>query len=133
MSTTLVGIFDDYTAAQKAVQELSKAGIKQGEISIAKNDGGKGYTTYGGANSKDYTTGTSIGDKISNFFDGIFGTDINDDERGVYAESVRRGSTVVVFHKFFSPQRTCLFLENIHHVLEVLLFSARAQPLTVQT
>jgi len=96
MSTTLVGIFDDYTAAQKAVQELSKAGIKQGEISIARNDGGRGYTTYGGANSTDYTTGTSIGDKISNFFDGIFGTDINDDERGVYAESVRRGSTVVV-------------------------------------
>ena len=96
MSTTLVGIFDDYTAAQKAVQELSQAGIKQGEISIARNDGGKGYTTYGGANSTDYTTGTSIGDKISNFFDGIFGTDINDDERGVYAESVRRGSTVVV-------------------------------------
>ena len=96
MSTTLVGIFDDYTAAQKAVQELSKAGIKQGEISIARNDGGRGYTTYGGANSTDYTTGTSIGDKISNFFDGIFGTDINDDERGGYAESVRRGSTVVV-------------------------------------
>ncbi|MDQ3711354.1 MAG: YsnF/AvaK domain-containing protein [Acidobacteriota bacterium] len=96
MSTTLVGIFDDYTAAQRAVQQLSQAGIKQGDISIARNDGGKGYTTYGGANSKDYTTGTSIGDKISNFFDGIFGTDINDDERGVYAESVRRGSTIVV-------------------------------------
>jgi uncharacterized protein (TIGR02271 family) len=96
MSTTLVGIFDDYAAAQRAVQQLSKAGIKQGDISIARNEGGKGYMTYGGANSNDYTTGTSIGDKVSNFFDGIFGTDINDDERGVYAESVRRGSTIVV-------------------------------------
>lgn len=97
MSTTLVGIFDDYTAAQRAVQQLSQAGIKQGDISIARNEpAGKGYTTYGGANSTDYTTGTSIGDKISNFFDGIFGTDINDDERGVYSESVRRGSTIVV-------------------------------------
>ena len=96
MSTTLVGIFDDYSAAQRAVQQLSQAGIKQGDISIARNDGGKGYTTYGGANSTDYTTGTSIGDKISNFFDSIFGTDIDDDERGVYAESVRRGSTIVV-------------------------------------
>ncbi len=97
MSTTLVGIFDDYTAAQRAVQQLSTAGIKQGDISIARNEpNGKGYTTYGGASSKDYTTGTSIGDGIANFFDGIFGTDINDDERGVYAESVRRGSTVVV-------------------------------------
>ncbi|MDQ6787862.1 MAG: YsnF/AvaK domain-containing protein [Acidobacteriota bacterium] len=97
MATTLVGIFDDYSAAQKAVQELTKAGIKQGEISIARNEpAGKGYTTYGGVNSEDYTTGTSIGNKISNFFDSIFGTDINDDERGVYAESVRRGSTIVV-------------------------------------
>ncbi len=96
MSTTLVGIFDDFTAAQRAVQQLSQAGIKQGDISIARNDEGRGYTTYGGANSADYTTGTSVGDSISNFFDGIFGTDINDDERGVYAESVRRGSTVVI-------------------------------------
>lgn len=95
MSHILVGIFDDYAAAQKAVRQLTAAGIKQGDISIAQNDGGKGYTTYGGAKSKDYTSGTSIGTDIANFFDGIFGTDINDDERGVYAESVRRGSTVV--------------------------------------
>jgi uncharacterized protein (TIGR02271 family) len=97
MSTTLVGIFDDFTAAQRAVQQLSQAGIRQGDVSIARNEpSGQGYTTYGGANSSDYTTGTSIGSGIANFFDGIFGTDINDDERGVYAESVRRGSTIVV-------------------------------------
>ncbi len=96
MSTTLVGIFDDFTAANKAVAELTKAGIKQGDISIARNDGGKGYQTYGGANSKDYTTGTSIGTDIANFFDGIFGTDVNDDDhRGVYSESLRRGGTIV--------------------------------------
>lgn len=95
MSTTLVGIYDDFAQAQKAVQQLSKAGIKQGDITIARNDGGKGYTTYGGANSKDYTTGKSIGNNIANFFDGIFGTDINDDERGVYSEAVRRGSVIV--------------------------------------
>lgn len=98
MATTLVGIFDDYAQAQKAVRELTQMGVKQGNISIARNESGKGYTTYGGANSTDYTTGTSIGDKISNFFDGIFGTDINNDEGGGYddyAESARRGSTIV--------------------------------------
>ncbi len=97
MATTLVGIFDDFTAAQNAVQKLTAAGVKQGAISIARNSGGKGYEAYGGANSKDYTTGTSIGGGIANFFDSIFGTDINndEDERGVYAESVRRGSTIV--------------------------------------
>lgn len=96
MATTLVGIFDDYSHAQQAVQQLTSAGVRQGEISIARNQpAGQGYTTYGGRGSSDYTTGTSIGDKISNFFDGIFGTDINDDERGLYSEAVRRGSTVV--------------------------------------
>ncbi len=95
MATTIVGIFDDFTQAQKAARELTKAGIKQGDVSIAKNEGGKGYTTYNGAKSKDYDTGESIGDKIANFFDSIFGSDINDDEKGVYAESVRRGSTAV--------------------------------------
>lgn len=97
MDTKLVGIFDDYAQAQQAVQQLADSGISQGDISIARNEpAGEGYTTYGGANSKDYTTGTSIGDKISNFFGSIFGGDDNDDERGIYAESVRRGSTVVV-------------------------------------
>ena len=99
MGTTLVGIFDDYAAAQKAVQALAQAGVTQGDISIARNEpAGKSYTTYGGANSTDYTTGKSIGNNIANFFDSIFGTDINEDERGIYSESVRRGSTIVVVH-----------------------------------
>ena len=99
MATTMVGIFDDFAQAQQAVRELTQMGIGQGDISIVRNDGGKGYTTYGGANSTDYTTGRSIGDKITNFFDGIFGTDMNDDGSAGYhdyAEAVRRGSTVVV-------------------------------------
>ena len=99
MATTLVGIFDDYAAAQKAVQSLTQAGVKQGDVSIARNEpAGKGYTTYGGANSTDYTTGKSVGNNVANFFDSIFGTDINEDERGIYSESVRRGSTIVVVH-----------------------------------
>lgn len=99
MNKTLVGIFDDYTKAQAAVKALSGAGVKQGDISIARNEGtGKGYTKYGGANSKNYDTGESMGDSISGFFSSLFGAD--DDvsvtpETDVYAESVRRGSTVV--------------------------------------
>ena len=99
MATKLVGVFDDYTQAQTAVTALSKAGVKQGDVTIARNEpAGKGYTTYGGANSKDYSTGESVGDKISDFFGNLFGT--NDDpsvtpETEVYAESVRRGSVVV--------------------------------------
>lgn len=98
-TTTIVGIFDNYADTQRAVQALSKAGVKQGDIFIARNEpAGKSYTTYGGPNSKDYTTGTSIGDKISDFFGNLFGAD--DDpaikqESDLYAESVRRGSVAV--------------------------------------
>ncbi len=95
MNKTLVGIFDDYTKAQTAVKALSGAGVKQSDINIARNEGtGKGYTAYRGANDKE----ESIGDSISDFFGNLFGTDDDvsiTDETDVYAESVRRGSTVV--------------------------------------
>jgi uncharacterized protein (TIGR02271 family) len=95
MSTTLVGIFDDYSSAQAAVQELSRMGLRHADISIAKHTHPEGYMTYGGPGSKDYSSGKSIGTKINEFFAGIFGSDIDEDERGLYAEAVRRGSTVV--------------------------------------
>lgn len=70
-------------------------GLKQGDITIAKHTHPEGYMTYGGPGSKDYSSGKSIGTKIGDFFAGIFGSDIDEDERGLYAEAVRRGSTVV--------------------------------------
>lgn len=99
MATTLVGIFDDYTDAQEAVSELTSAGVRQGDIHIARNEpAGQGYTTYGGAGSTDYTTGKSAGTKISDFFGNLFGADDDASTReqsGIYAESVRRGSVAV--------------------------------------
>ncbi|MEO8072589.1 MAG: YsnF/AvaK domain-containing protein [Acidobacteriota bacterium] len=94
MNKTLVGIFDNYTEAQAAVKALNAAGVKQRDINIARNEGtGKGYTAYKGANDKE----ESIGDSISDFFGNLFGTDDVSvtPETDVYAESVRRGSTVV--------------------------------------
>ncbi len=100
MATTLVGIFDNYTDAQSAVQALRQAGVKQGDISIVRNEpSGKGYMTYGGANSKDYDTGTSIGDKITNFFDNIFGANDDSirDERDLYSESATMENRSLLF------------------------------------
>jgi uncharacterized protein (TIGR02271 family) len=98
MTHTLVGIFDDEKRAQSAVSELTAAGVKQGDITIATSSDTDGYMTYGGPNSKDYASGTSIGTKVSDFFASMFGADVDEDERGLYAESVRRGSTVVTAH-----------------------------------
>ncbi len=119
MATTLVGIYDDLAQAQKAVQQLSQAGIRQGDITIASNDGGKGYTSYGGANSTDYTTGSSIGNDISNFFDSIFGTDINEDELDIYSEAVRRGSAVVIVETNDQMTERASEVLNQHNAVDV--------------
>ena len=119
MATTLVGIYDDLAQAQKAVQQLSQAGIKQGDISIASNDGGKGYTSYGGANSRDYTTGSSIGNNVSSFFSSIFGTDVNEDELDIYSEAVRRGSAVVVVDTDDKMGERAAEILNQHNAVDV--------------
>ncbi len=119
MATTLVGIYDDLAQAQKAVQQLSQAGIRQGDITIASNDGGKGYTSYGGANSSDYTTGNSIGNDISNFFGSIFGSDINDDELDIYSEAVRRGSAVIVVDTDDKMTERAAEVLNQHNAVDV--------------
>ncbi|MEO8072674.1 MAG: YsnF/AvaK domain-containing protein [Acidobacteriota bacterium] len=94
MNTTLVAIFDDGEAARQAVLELEKNGINRNDVSIAENSAeGKGYVRYDGDNLK---TGKSMGNKVSNFFDSIFGSDVNNDERDVYSEAVRRGSSTVI-------------------------------------
>lgn len=98
MAKTIIGIFDDQEEARTAVRQLSEAGIKQGDISIAKNEAEKdGYSVYGGEKSTDYDTGESIGDSISDFFSNMFGGDDDEvrGERELYSESVRRGSTAV--------------------------------------
>ena len=96
MATTLIGIFDDHDKARAAAQELIKSGFKQSDVNITTNNAGTGYANYGGTDAAASTTGTSIGNKISSFFENLFGTDLDADERGLYAESVRRGSTLVV-------------------------------------
>ena len=119
MATTLVGIYDDLAQAQKAVQQLSQAGIRQGDITIASNDGGKGYTSYGGSNSRDYTTGSSIGNDISNFFGSIFGSDINEDELDIYSEAVRRGSAVVIVETNDQMTERASEVLNQHNAVDV--------------
>ncbi len=98
MANTIIGIFDDQEKSRTAVRQLSQAGIKQGDISIAKNEpDNDGYSVYGGEKSTDYDTSESIGDSISDFFGNLFGGDDDEvkRERELYSESVRRGSTAI--------------------------------------
>lgn len=96
MSNTLVGVFDNYEQAQAAVKSLVESGVNYSDINVVRHDeSSNGYMSYRGANEAEFTKGQSLGKRVANYFDSIFGTDINDDERGYYSEFVRRGSVLV--------------------------------------
>src|SRR5215208_2139997 len=92
MAKTIVGLFDEYREAQRAVVELVESGVQREDIGITSRD----YANYEGSDSyrdDSYRDDEGVGDKISNFFSRLFGGD--DEYAGHYAEAVTRGGTVV--------------------------------------
>ena len=92
MTKTIVGLFDEYREAQRAVVELVESGIPRDDIGITSRD----YDTHEGSDS--YRSDSSradegVGDKIGNFFSRLFGDD--DEYASHYSEAVSRGGTVV--------------------------------------
>jgi uncharacterized protein (TIGR02271 family) len=82
--TTIVGVFDDYSTAERAAQDLTNAGIPRSSIDVRSN-----FRT--GAAGRGYDSGEHEGG-ISGFFKRLFG---GEDDAGHYAEAVRRGNAVV--------------------------------------
>src|SRR5215204_1479201 len=92
MSKTIVGLFDEYREAQRAVVELVENGISREDIGITSRD----YTSYDETDNRrddTYRDDEGVGDKISNFFSRLFGDD--DEYASHYSEAVGRGGTVV--------------------------------------
>jgi uncharacterized protein (TIGR02271 family) len=88
MTKTIVGLFDEYREAQRAVVELVESGIPREDIGITSRD----YTSYEGGEVS-HRDDEGVGDKISNFFSRLFGDD--EEYAGHYSEAVGRGGTVV--------------------------------------
>ena len=91
MTKTIVGLFDEYREAQRAVLELVEAGIPREDIGITSRD----YTGSEGSDSyrEDSSHDEGVGDKIGNFFSRLFGDD--DEYASHYSEAVGRGGTAV--------------------------------------
>src|SRR5215207_10644258 len=87
MAKTIVGLFDEYREAQRAVVELVESGIPREDIGITSRD----YANYEGSDS--YRDDEGVGDKISNFFSRLFGDD--QEYASHYSDAVGRGGTVV--------------------------------------
>jgi uncharacterized protein (TIGR02271 family) len=92
MSKTIVGLFDSYREAQRAVVELAESGIAREDIGITSRD----YTNYEGSDSyreESFRDDEGFGDKIGNFFSNLFGDDT--EHASHYSEAVSRGGAVV--------------------------------------
>jgi len=83
---TVVGVFEDYSAADRVVRDLTNAGIPRDSIEVKSN-----FMT-GAAGRSDYQEENREGG-ISGFFHRLFGGD--ESEAGHYAEAHRRGNTIV--------------------------------------
>ena len=91
MTKTIVGLFDEYREAQRAVVELVESGVSREDIGITSQE----YTNYEGSDSyrDDSSHDEGVGDKIGNFFSRLFGDDA--EYASHYSEAVGRGGTVV--------------------------------------
>ena len=85
---SVVGVYDEYADAQKAVQALVDDGFPRSNIQLS-NEADSSTTTTTASQSKD-----SGGGGISGFFRNLFGSE-QSPYHDPYAESVRRGSHVV--------------------------------------
>jgi len=83
-NNTIVGVFDDYSTAQRVARDLTNAGIPRESVEVKSN-----FMT--GAAGRSHSEESHEGG-ISGFFHRLFG---GDEEHGHYAEAVRRGSAVV--------------------------------------
>lgn len=92
MTKTIVGLFDEYREAQRAVVALVENGISREDIGITSRD----YANNEGSDSynNDSSRGDEgVGDKIGGFFSRLFGDD--DEYASQYSEAVGRGGVVV--------------------------------------
>jgi len=100
MSQTVIGIFNDASEAQDAVEQLVKSGFDRSAIDVSStNSTTSGNTTATGTTYADNVTNNDEGDsKIGKFFKSLFGGDDNNDTTGYsnYSKAAQRGTVVTV-------------------------------------
>jgi len=89
-TANVIGVFDDYSAAERAARELADNGVPRQSIQLQSNF----MTGAAGRSEHPHADSTQEGG-ISGFFRRLFGSDESGDYAGHYAEAVRRGSAVL--------------------------------------
>jgi uncharacterized protein (TIGR02271 family) len=96
---TVIGAFEDPQLAQRALERLVQAGFDRDDVHVQEGaaggtTGAMGADTRGADRPRDEDHG--IMESIGDFFASLFGEDKPTGRSGVYAEAVRRGTSVVV-------------------------------------
>lgn len=91
MGQTVVGIFDTYAEAQKAVEELKAHGFTGDSVKLSS----KGAGTVPGPNSQTAVSGEEHESGISKFFSNLFGSD---DEANKYDSVAAKSDSIVTVY-----------------------------------
>jgi uncharacterized protein (TIGR02271 family) len=86
---TVVGVYDNYADAERAVQALVAEGFPRSKVRLNPETDAAAAGTATSAADQSQESG------IGGFFRSLFGTDEHREHHDVYAESVRRGSYVL--------------------------------------
>ncbi|QDZ29853.1 YsnF/AvaK domain-containing protein [Noviherbaspirillum sp. UKPF54] len=88
MENTVVGVYDSYTQAESAMNELLAAGFSREDVHLDQQATSGSQTAVSGRED----TGES---GIGHFFRSLFGLEEHREHRDIYSEAVRRGSCVL--------------------------------------
>jgi len=113
--STIIGVFDDYSAAQAVARELVDSGIPREAVQVQSN-----FATGAAGRAQEYeTTEREHHGGISGFFHRLFGGDESRDEYGHYAESIRRGSSVVTVTASADVLDRAVKIMNEHNPVDI--------------
>jgi stress response protein YsnF len=107
MAQTVIGMFDNATEAQQAVQQLLNRGFIQSNIDISNQSAGTTTDT-----SSTYTDRDDDNDGIGGFFKSLFSD--NDDDYNRYSHVARRSGAIVTVHAQSreEAERACDILDD---------------------
>jgi uncharacterized protein (TIGR02271 family) len=104
MANTVIGVYDDYSHAQNALNELLASGFSRSEVQLSPSENSSAARqSYLSDNSRTDDAGGGSG--IGNFFKSLFGGGQENKHADVYSEAVRRGSYMLTVNADSDEQR----------------------------
>lgn len=95
MRSTLVGIFENRPAAERARSELLRAGFADDEVDLRTGTEDRDWRRSDDRSAYEDESESTIGETVADWFRSLFGIDDDDDDLGIYTEAMRRGESVV--------------------------------------